>query len=167
MEHGVRIELRELAPQPHRGSESAAQLIAADRPLWRADLFFRPTDVPGRFCAAHYHPEVSRNEPRPRTLYPELTAHTWRWVRGQVAQPCAGAGGEAWQPEPADAGELSGLADTVVTLARELAPDRCRSARECFQLTRDARASVRLMIEYLRRPDLLDEAWVSAWAGTA
>jgi len=38
MEHGVRIELRELAARPHRGSESAAQVITADRPLWRADL---------------------------------------------------------------------------------------------------------------------------------
>jgi hypothetical protein len=34
MEHGARIELRELVPQPRRGTESAAQLITADRPLW-------------------------------------------------------------------------------------------------------------------------------------
>ena len=31
MEHGARIELRELVPQQHRGSESAAQIIVADR----------------------------------------------------------------------------------------------------------------------------------------
>gem|GEM_PF-4725473 len=47
MEHGSRIELRELMPQPRRGSESAAQLITADRPLFRADLFDRLTDEPG------------------------------------------------------------------------------------------------------------------------
>jgi len=165
MEHGVRIELRELAAQPHRGSESAAQLITADRPLWRADLFDRLTDVPGSFGVAHYHPEFSGNEPSSRNWDPELTADPWRWLHDQLAGPGKGPGRDAWRHlEPADAGELSGLADAIVTLARELGPDRCHSAAECFALTRDARESVRLMIEYLRRPDLLDADWVSPWA---
>ena len=167
MEHGVRIELREAAPQQHRGSESAAQLITADRPLWRADLFDRLTDIPGSFGVAHYHPEFSGNEPCDRTWDPELTANPWRWLRDHIANLGAGPSRKAWQLEPADAGELSGLADVIVTLAREFAPDRCRSAQECFQLTRDARESVRLMMEYLRRPDLLDRSWVSPWAETA
>jgi len=47
MEHGARIELRELAAHPRRGSESAAQVITLDRPLWRADLFDRLADEPG------------------------------------------------------------------------------------------------------------------------
>ena len=80
MEHGARIELRELAPQPHRGSESAAQLITADRPLWRADLFDRLTDAPGTFGVAHYHPDFSGNEPSSRAWDPELTADPWRWL---------------------------------------------------------------------------------------
>jgi hypothetical protein len=88
-------------------------------------------------------------------------------LRDQIANLGAGPGGKTWQLEPADARELSGLADIVLMLAREYAPDRCRSARECFQLTRDARASVRLMMEYLCRPDLLDLSWVSPWAETA
>ena len=41
LEHGARIELRELTPQVHRGSESAAQVVTLDRPLWRADVFDR------------------------------------------------------------------------------------------------------------------------------
>ncbi len=49
MEHGARIELRELPVQPHRGTESAAQLVVADRPLWRADLFDRLAGTPGSF----------------------------------------------------------------------------------------------------------------------
>jgi hypothetical protein len=166
MEHGVRIELRELAPQQHRGSESAAQLITADRPLWRADLFDRLADVPGSFGVAHYHPEFSGNEPCDRAWDPELTANPWRWLRDHMANLGAGPGRKASQLEPADARELSGLADVIVTLAQEFAPDRCRSAQECFQLTRDARESVRLMMEYLRRPDLLDRSWVSPWAET-
>ncbi len=163
MEHGARIELRELAPQPHRGSESAAQVIAADRPLWRADLFDRLTDAPGTFGVAHYHPGFSGNEPSPRTWDPELTADPWRWLRDQIANLGEGPGRKAWPLEPGDAGELRGRADTIVALAQGLGPERCRSAAECFRLTRDARQSVQLMIEYLRRPHLLNVDWVSPW----
>jgi hypothetical protein len=163
MEHGVRIELRELSSQPHRGSESAAQLITADRPLWRADLFDRLTDVPGSFGVAHYHPEFSGNEPSSRAWDPELTADPWLWLHDQIAGLGAGPGQKGWPLEPGDAGELSTLADAIVALARELGPDRCRSASECFALTRDARESVQLMIRYLLRPDLLDVDWVSPW----
>jgi hypothetical protein len=163
MEHGVRIELRELPARPHRGSESAAQIVTADRPLWRADLFDRLTDSPGSFGAAHYHPGFSGNEPRLRAWDRELTANPWRWLRDQIAGLGEGPDRKAWPLEPGDAAELSALADAIVALARELGPDRCRSAAECFALTRDARESVQLMIEYLRRPDLLDVDWVAPW----
>ena len=164
MEHGVRIELRELAPQPHRGSESAAQVITADRPLWRADLFDRLTDAPGSFGLAHYHPEFSGNEPSSRHWDPDLTADPWRWLHDQIAGLGQGPGREVWQRlELADADELSRLADAIVTQARELGPDRCHSAAECFALTRDVQESVQLMIEYLRRPDLLDVDRVAPW----
>jgi hypothetical protein len=85
MEHGARIELRELAAHPRRGSESAAQVITLDRPLWRADLFDRLADEPGTFGVAHYHPEFSGNEPCPRVWDPALTASPWRWLRDQFA----------------------------------------------------------------------------------
>ena len=167
MEHGVRIELRELPAQPHRGSESAAQVITADRPLWRADLFDRLTDAPGSFGVAHYHPEFSGNEPSSRNWDPELTADPWRWLGVQLTGLGKGPGRDAWQQlEPADAKELSRLAAAIVAQARELGPDRCHSAAECFALTRDARESVLLMIEYLQRPDLLDADWVSPWTAT-
>jgi hypothetical protein len=163
MEHGVRIELRELAARPHRGSESAAQLITADRPLWRADLFDRLTDAPGSFGVAHYHPEFSGNEPSARAWDPELTAGPWRWLHDQIAGLGEGPGRKAWPLTAEDAADLSGLADAIVTLAQGLGPARCHSAPECFALTRDARESVQLMIRYLRRPDLLDVDWVSPW----
>jgi hypothetical protein len=163
MEHGARIELRELVPQPRRGSESAAQVITADRPLWRADLFDRLADKPGSFGAAHYHPGFSGNEPSDRVWDQELTADPWRWLHEQVASLGAPAGGSLWPLEPTDAAELSGLAAAVVDLARQFAPDRCGSAAQCFRLTCDARESVQLMIEYLRRPDLLDLDWTSPW----
>ena len=163
MEHGARIELRELAPRGHRGSESAAQLITVDRPLWRADLFDRLADPPGSFGVAHYHPEFSGNEPCPRHWDPELTAAPWSWLGEQIARLGEGPGREPWPLDPADAAELSGLADAVVTLAQGFAPDRCHSAAQCYTMTRDVRDSVQLMIEYLRRPDLLDTGRVALW----
>jgi hypothetical protein len=163
MEHGARIELRELAAHPRRGSESAAQLITLDRPLWRADLFDRLTDEPGTFGVAHYHPEFSGNEPCPRVWDPELTARPWRWLRDQFARPGVAQPNGQWELDPADTAELSGLADAVVTLARQVSPERCRSAAECFQLTRDARESVQLMIGTVRQRDRLDVEWVKPW----
>jgi hypothetical protein len=163
MEHGARIEVRKLAAHPRRGSESAAQLITLDRPLWRADLFDRLTDEPGTFGVAHYHPEFTGNEPCPRVWDPELTARPWRWLRDQFARPgVAGPNGQ-WELDPADAAELSGLADAVVTLARQVSPERCHSAAECFQLTRDARESVQLMIGTVRQRDRLDVEWIKPW----
>ena len=163
MEHGARIELRELAAHPRRGSESAAQLITLDRPLWRADLFDRLADEPGTFGVAHYHPEFSGNEPCPRAWDPELTARPWKWLRDQFARLGAAQPNGQWALDPADAAELSGLADAVVTLAGQVSPERCHSAAECFQLTRDARESVQLMIGSLRQPDRLDVEWVKPW----
>jgi hypothetical protein len=165
MEHGVRIELRELAAHPHRGSESAAQLVAVDRPLWRADLFDRLTDPPGTFGVAHYHPQFAGHEPCPRAWDPKLTADPWSWLGDQFAQLGAAGGTGPWV-DPADGPELSRLSAAVVSLARQLGPDRCSSAARCYELTRDAAESVRLMLEYLRRPDLLDEQRVAPWRGT-
>jgi hypothetical protein len=79
----------------------------------------------------------------------------------------AASGRPAWPIDPADASELSDLAGAVVTLARQVAPERCGSAAECYRLTRDARESVQLMIEYLRRPDLLNEDRVALWRQAA
>jgi hypothetical protein len=166
MEHGVRIELRELAAHPRRGSESAAQLVAVDRRLWRADLFDRLTDGPGTFGVAHYHPQFLGHEPCPRVWNAKLTANPWSWLGDQFAQLGAAGGTEPWPVDPADGPELSRLSAEIVSLARQLGPDRCRSAARCYALTWDAAESVRLMIEYLRRPDLLDEEWVASWRGT-
>ena len=163
MEHGARVELRELPAQAHRGSESAAQVITLDRPLWRADLFDRLRDEAGSFGVAHYHPWFDGNEPCDRTWDPALTADPWRWLGDQFASLGAASGQGPWPVDPEDARELPGLADQVVALARQFAPQRCGSAAECFRLTRDVRESVQLMIDSLEQPDRLDVAWVSPW----
>jgi hypothetical protein len=167
MEHGARIELRELAARRHRGSESAAQLVAVDRPLWRADLFDRLADAPGTFGVAHYHPRFAGHEPCPRAWDARLAADPWGWLGEQFAALGAAGGTEPWPVDPADGPELSRLSARVVSLARQPGPDRCGSAARCYELTRDAAESVRLMIGYLRRPDLLDEERVAPRRGRA
>jgi hypothetical protein len=163
LEHGARIELRELSPRAHRGSESAAQIIAADRPLWRADLFDRVGSETGCLSAAHYHPCFNGNEPCGRVWDPALTADPWQWLEDQFGSLGAASGQKPWALDPGDASELTGLADEIVALARQFSPHRCRSALECFALTRDARAAVQFMIGSLEQPALLDVAWVSPW----
>jgi hypothetical protein len=163
MEHGVRIELRELTGHPRRGSESAAQLVVVDKPLWRADMFDRVTDAPGTFGVAHYHPHFDGNEPSERVWDTGLTADPWKWLGDQFAQLGAGGGSGPWPVDAADAAELSSLSSAVVSLARTLGPDRCKSVAQCYELTRDAADSVRLMVDYLRRPDLLDQERVAPW----
>jgi hypothetical protein len=166
MEHGARVEVRQLASHPHRGSESAAQLISADRPVWRADLFDRLSDTPGTFAAAHYHPSFSGDEPSDRTWDQALTADPWSWLGERLAS--LGAGGRdgrdgQWPVGAADALDVPRYAEQIVAVARGLGPDRCSSASQCFQLTQDVRDTVRLMIDYLERPDLLDVTWVRPW----
>ena len=167
LEHGARVELRELTPQGHRGSESAAQVITLDRPLWRADLFDRADSEAAAFSAAHYHPRFHRNEPCGRVWDPALTADPWRWLADQLGSLGTAAGQEPWPLGAEDASELPTLADQIVTLARQFSPRRCGSAAECFRLTRDVREAVQLMIEGLERPDLLDVARVSPWLTTS
>ena len=166
LEHGARIEIRELAQHPRRGSESASQLITADRPLWRADLFDRLTDPPGTFAAAHYHPRFTGNEPSARNWDAALTADPWAWLGDQIASLGTAAGGASeagWPLDPADAAELPGLAAAVVATAQQFGPAECRSAERCFQLTRDVQDTVQLMIATLRAPERLDRNRTAPW----
>jgi hypothetical protein len=163
MEHGARIEIRDLPPQPHRGSESAAQVTVVDRPLWRADLFDRLTDPPGSFGVAHYHPRFTGNEPSGRHWDAALTAGPWTWLGDQIASLGTAAGGAAWPLDPDDAAELPSLAGAVVETARQFGPDRCQSAAECFHLTRDVRDAVRLMVATMSTPERLDRDRAALW----
>jgi hypothetical protein len=163
MEHGARVEIRELPHQPHRGSESASQLTTVDRPLWRADLFDRLADPPGSFSAAHYHPRFTDNEPSARFWDTALSSDPWTWLGDQIASVGAAAGGAGWPLDPGDAAELAGLANAVVATARQFGPTECRSAAECFQLTRDVQDAVQLMLATLRAPERLDRERAAPW----
>ena len=47
LEHGVRVEVRLLEDQAHRGTESAAQRIVVDDTAWRVDIFEKLDSPPG------------------------------------------------------------------------------------------------------------------------
>ena len=167
MEHGVRIEIRELVRHPHRGSESASQLTTVDRPLWRADLFDRLADPPGSFSVAHFHPQFNGNEPSARCWDADLSADPWTWLGEQIASLGAAAGGAGWPIDPGDAAELPGLASEVVATARRFGPAECRSAAGCYQLTSDVQSAVQLMIATLRAPENLDRDRAAPWLARA
>ena len=167
LEHGARLELRLLEPQAHRGTESAAQRFVIDRPVWRADLFDRLADPPGSFSVAHFHPVFNGNEPSARCWDAALSADPWTWLGDQITSLGATAGGAGWPIDPGDAAELPGLASEVVTTARRFGPAECRSAAECYQLTRDVQSAVQLMIATLRAPDNLDRDRAAPWLARA
>jgi hypothetical protein len=163
MEHGARVEIRQLDPQPHRGTESASQLTVVDRPLWRADLFDRLAGRPGSFSAAHFHPQFTGNEPSARHWDAPLTAGPWAWLADQITSLGTASGGPAWALDPADAAELPGLAGAVVATAQQFEASRCRTPAQCYQLTRDVQDAVQMMIATVQAPEQLDRAWIAPW----
>jgi hypothetical protein len=169
LEHGARIEVRLRAPQPQRGTYAAAQVIVADQPLWRADLFDRVDGVPGGFEAAHFHPRFVGVEPCERTWADEVKKAPWDWLHDRLSDIpdiVATAGARLTDAEPERA-EVAADAAMIVAAAQRRAGGECRSKRQCHDWTRDATSAVRLMVDDLERPDLLDRDRVSPWLGAA
>ena len=132
-----------------------------------ADLFDRLTDPPGSFSVAHFHPRFNGNEPSARCWDAALSADPWTWLGDQITSLGAAAGGAGWPIDPGDAAELPGLASEVVATARRFGPAECRSAAECYQLTRDVQSAVQLMIATLRAPENLDRDRAAPWLARA
>jgi hypothetical protein len=165
LEHGARVELRLLTPQPRRGSESAAQLVVVDRPVWRADLFDRLDGTPGAFEAAHYHPYFVGVEPCERHWEDAVKAAPWDWLEARltdVAGIVAAAGAQLRDPA-AENEQVRADAGAIVAAAQSRAATLCRSKQQCHDWTRDAEVAVHSMLGDLARPDLLDRDRVSPW----
>jgi len=109
MEHGARIEIRELAGHPQPRHRVSRQLITADRPLWRADLFDRLGSDPGRFDAAHYHPRFHRRRTLREGLGSRADCRALGLAGRSDRQPRRRAQPGRLVPGPDDAAELSGL----------------------------------------------------------
>lgn len=165
LEHGARIEVRAREPQPHRGTESAAQRIVVDRPLWRADLFDRVDGVRGGFEAAHYHPYFDGVEPCERHWADEIKNTPWEWLEAglRAIDDIGAAAGLRF----ADAEQVRADAGAIVAAARGRAAAECDSAERCHAWTRDAAHHVQLMLGQLARPDLLDRERLAPWTEAA
>ena len=167
MEHGVRLELRLLDSEPHRGTESAAQKFVIDRPVWRADLFDRLDQPAGTFSAAHYHPTFEGNEPCARVFRPEVAADPWSWATSQLAD--IGALCEAnLIPVDAVRVDIDAVAEEaahIVESAQSLAPSACTSADQCFRWTNDIAETVQLMVKNMDDPSMLDRDYTALWLG--
>jgi hypothetical protein len=152
-----------------REHRTASARSARDRPAPHpsvADLFDKARRDAARstFEPPAYHPgSWWQQAVATRVWDPALTKDPWGWLEDQVASAGAAANGSPWPIDPADAGEVRGLAGEVVSLARRFSPVRCGSQADCYRLTRDVRTAVQLMAGYLQQPELLDEAWVSPW----
>jgi len=79
-ERGVRLEVRLLERLPLTGSVYAAQPIAVDQPVWRADLLESVSGPPGSFDRTHHHPRFKGWEPGSRQFDPALSAAPVDWV---------------------------------------------------------------------------------------
>jgi hypothetical protein len=172
LEHGTRLELRLRDPQPHRGTESAAQKIAVDQPVWRADLFDRIDGTPGAFEAAHFHPRFTGVEPCKRNWADQLKATPWEWLHEQLNDvvALADAGGVRLPGFTArlaaEAEQVRADAQAIVAAAQSRAAARCDSKEQCYSWTQDAAPTVHLMLSRLSRPELLDRDRVSPWLAT-
>ena len=156
-EHGTRVELRTIARPAHIGSESAAQPVTLDEPLWRADIFDLIGEPPGNLSRAHYHPTFAGREPSSRNWDARLS-QDWRgWLSAQLRDlpavlTAAGA------PELADDGQVptGSQVSQILTAAENLLGAGCDAGQRCLAATRDTAAAVAMMLQMLRPPGTTD-----------
>ena len=167
MEHGARIEVRLLDAPAHRGTESAAQLLVINRPLWRVDLFDRLDRAAGTFSAAHFHPTFDGLEPSERVWDDELRDDPWHWAIQQLSDidSIFAAKGVNIVDVDVDFDEVRAEAAQIVATAQAYAPTACTSVQSCHRWTKDASGTIRLMVKNMNDVKMLDHAHVSPWLG--
>ena len=133
-ELGTRVEVRLLPDEPHRGSESAAQRIVADLPVWRADLFDQAGGPAANLRSAHFHPGFDGVEPLERTWPEALREDPIAWLTGELGDLVAlcvrsgrpeDAAGDAALHRDADAARAA-LPEIVAAVQRTWAEVRDR-----------------------------------------
>jgi hypothetical protein len=155
-EHGTRVELRTIARPAHIGSESAAQPVTLDEPLWRADIFDLIGAPPGNLSRAHYHPTFEGREPSSRHWDPWLTQDWAGWLRAQLTDlpaALAAAGAPPQRPRP----ELTAdQLDQVIAAAASLLGVGCDAGPQCLDATSDTSTAVAMMLRMFRAPGISD-----------
>ena len=146
-EHGARLEVRRLRSHPHRGSESAPQVLELDEIVWRADLFESLADEPGSWSRAHHHVSFDGIEPVDRAWDDGLTADPIGWTRRTLENVAALA---PLQDPEGEAEDVRRALPAIMAAVEAYQPTRCRSAEECRALTRDTREIVAMQARLYR-----------------
>ena len=151
-EHGARLEIRRLVRHPHRGSESAPQVLELDAIVWRADLFDALADAPGSSSRAHHHLDWDGIEPTGRTWDDDLSADPLGWTRRQLEDLPAllARRGVALEDAEAEAADVRRALPAIMAALEACQPTACRSPRECLAATRDTREITQIMLGMFR-----------------
>jgi hypothetical protein len=166
MEHGARVELRRLSPQPLRGSASASQRVVIDTPVWRVDLFDRLDAPPGNYKVAHFHPEFAGDEPQTRVFSEELNANPLTWLTHRfedIPSSYAASGVVLSDGEVDDAELIKANAAVIVDAVAECLPTKCTSNLQCWTWTSDVQELVRAKIDEAKHPETLDTVYLAPW----
>lgn len=155
-EHGCRVEIRAVVRPAHMGSESAAQPITIDMPLWRADIFDLIGDVPGNLARAHYHPAFNGREPVGRTWDAALKSDWQGWLAGRLTDLSATLAAVDPQPNLAGADRLLPVLPDLLSQAEQMLGKHCDGRDGCLAMTTDTRQAVTLMLDQFRQPGAPD-----------
>ncbi|MEU5864867.1 MULTISPECIES: hypothetical protein [unclassified Nonomuraea] len=122
-EHGVRLEIRRLAPGELKGSIYSARPIVVDQLVWRVDLLESVDGTPGSFDRTHHHPGSSGWEPDRRVFDEELSAEPLKWLGERLADldgVLRQSGVDPAEVGPDDAASLRETAPEIVDTVRRL-----------------------------------------------
>src|SRR3954453_12163408 len=151
-EHGARLEIRRIARHPHRGSESAPQVLELDEIVWGADLFDWVEDPPGSGSRAHAHLDWDGIEPTGRSWDDDLSADPLGWTRRQLEDlPAllAARGVELADPE-GEAEDVRRALPAIMAAIEAYQPVNCTSPEDCRAATRDTRELTEMMLGMFR-----------------
>ena len=157
-EHGARLEIRRLVRHPHRGSESAPQVLELDAIVWRADLFDAVGDAPGSWSRAHHHDGFDGIEPTGRTWDDELSADPLGWTHRRLEDLpglLAACGVQLEDPE-GEAADVRRALPAIMAALEACRPEACRSPADCLAATRDTREITQIMLGMFRPDDPRD-----------
>jgi hypothetical protein len=162
-EHGTRVEIRRVTRPEHIGTESAAQPITLDLPLWRADIFDALDEPPGNLARAHFHPTFDGVEPIARH-WDETLRSDWRsWLTAQLSDLSTTLADAPVVPDSIqDGAAIAAHLPVIVELAASMLGAQCDAQARCLAATVDTRHALRLMLDQFREPGATDPRLTAA-----
>jgi len=157
-EHGARVEVRTLTPQPRRGGLAAAQITVMDGLLLRVDMFDLIGQEPGNMRRAHYHTEFDDSTPVDRRWSDELSSDPFGWLEHELRDlpRYVEQAGVVLSDLDGEAAELRAAVPQIVADARSYQGKLCTSVAACLEQTRHGRDLVPLLLAEYRNADPVD-----------